>query len=178
MQELNVVDFNSLELKFNNQVKPIDVNGKKIEVQQYLPVEEKLSLVSVSLQRSLEGGVYNSIKKDIFFHLNLIFMYTNILFTEEERKDPFVLYDKLDSNNIINKVVDVIPDTEYDFLVKSMEEQEVALIKYQTSVAGILDNFITMLPAQAQAAADIVENFDKDKYLEVIDFAKSVGFSK
>ncbi len=60
----------------------------------------------------------------------------------------------------------------------SMEEQETALIKYQTSVAGILDNFITMLPAQAQAAADIVENFDKDKYLEVIDFAKSVGFSK
>ena len=178
MQELNMVDFNSLELKFNNQVKPIDVNGKKIEVQQYLPVEEKLSLVSVSLQRSLESGVYNSIKKDIFFHLNLIFMYTNILFTEEERKDPFVLYDKLDSNNIINKVVDVIPDTEYDFLVKSMEEQEAALIKYQTSVAGILDNFITMLPAQAQAAADIVENFDKDKYLEVIDFAKSVGFSK
>lgn len=178
MQELNMVDFNSLELKFNNQVKPIDVNGKKIEVQQYLPVEEKLSLVSVSLQRSLEGGIYNSIKKDIFFHLNLIFMYTNILFTEEERKDPFVLYDKLDSNNIINKVVDAIPDTEYDFLVKSMEEQEAALIKYQTSVAGILDNFITMLPAQAQAAADIVENFDKDKYLEVIDFAKSVGFSK
>ena len=58
-----------MKLKVNTQAKEIDFNGNQFEVLQYLPIEDKYDLVMVTLQNCFENGIYNPIKKDMFFHL-------------------------------------------------------------------------------------------------------------
>lgn len=41
----------SMKLKVNTQPKEIDFEGNKIEVLQYLPVEDKYDLVMITLQK-------------------------------------------------------------------------------------------------------------------------------
>ena len=63
----------------------------------------------VTLQKSLEEGVYNPVKKDMYFHLYLVYMYTDITFTEKQREDESKLYDVLESNGLIPAVLKNIP---------------------------------------------------------------------
>ena len=51
-------------------------------------------------------------------------------------------------------------------------------MKYTTTAASVVNKLINDLPSNAQAAANIVDNFDKTKFQEVINFAKSVNNGK
>lgn len=169
------VTFASLKLKVNDNVEKINLYEKEIEVKQYLPVEDKYDLIMISLQQAKENGFYNELKLETFFHLNLIFMYTNLSFTDKQREDLFNLYDILESNGIINAVVQAIPAEEYTFLIETVSKVKEELMKYENSLAGVVNNFINQFPINAQAAADIVANFDQEKYAEVVNFAKAAG---
>lgn len=169
------VTFASLKLKVNDNVEKINLYEKEIEVKQYLPVEDKYDLIMISLQQAKENGFYNELKLEMFFHLNLIFMYTNLSFTDKQREDLFNLYDVLESNGIINAVVQAIPVEEYTFLIETVSKVKEELMKYENSLAGVVNNFINQFPINAQAAADIVANFDQEKYAEVVNFAKAAG---
>ena len=46
---------------------------------------------------------------------------------------------------------------------------------YRHSAAALLQTFIQDMPKNAAAAAEIVNNFDKEKYKNVVDFAKSAN---
>ena len=48
-------------------------------------------------------------------------------------------------------------------------------MKYNLSTASIIRNIVNDLPAQAQAAMDIVNNFDQNKFQAVVDFAKAAN---
>ena len=48
-------------------------------------------------------------------------------------------------------------------------------LKYNTTAAAIVSKFINDLPKNAEIAAQIVDNFDKEKFQNVIDFAKSAN---
>lgn len=167
--------FTSLKLKMKEEVKTIDFNESKIEVKQYLPIRDKIDLVDITLQKSREDRLYNPLKVNMYFHLNLIYLYTNISFTEKQREDEEKLYDLLDSNELIDLIVSNIPEFEYnDLLNKTIEKIENEL-QYNTTAAAIISKLINDLPKNAQAAASIVESFDKEKYKAVVDFAKAAN---
>jgi hypothetical protein len=46
---------------------------------------------------------------------------------------------------------------------------------YRTSAAALIQTFIQDMPKNAAAAADIVNNFDENKYKRVVDFAKKAN---
>ena len=48
-------------------------------------------------------------------------------------------------------------------------------MKYNSTAASILRNFIEDLPANAEAAQKIVDNFDSEKFQAVVDFAKATN---
>lgn len=167
--------FTSLKLKMKEEVKTIDFNESKIEVKQYLPIRDKIDLVDITLQKSREDRLYNPLKVNMYFHLNLIYLYTNISFTEKQREDEEKLYDLLDSNGLIDLIVSNIPEFEYKDLLEKTTEKIKHELKYNTTAAAIVSKLINDLPKNAQAAANIVENFDKEKYKAVVDFAKAAN---
>lgn len=165
----------SMKLKVNTETKEIDFNGNKIEVLQYLPIDDKYSLLNITLQKAKEGAIYNPLKKDMFFHLHLIYMYTNLVFTDKQREDESKIYDTLVSNGLLDKVLEAIPDTEFDTLYSYLNEQEKIILTYKNTVGGAITEIIDNLPLQAEQMQKIVDNFDPEKFQNVLDFARAAN---
>lgn len=166
------VSYANMKLKTNTAVNTFEFCGQKIEVLKYLPAADKYDLLMVTLQKSLEGNIYNEFKLNLYFELNLVYMYTNISFTEKQREDEFKLYDTLRSNGFFELFYEALDDKEYEELFDQIAELKTTMEKNKNSVAGVIANIIEDLPANAEAAAKIVENFDPSQFQAVVDFAR------
>lgn len=169
--------YSDLDLKINKDTSTVIImpNNKEIEVLHYLPVQDKIDLIQIALQKSEENGTYNEMKLDMYFHLYLVFMYSNLEFTEEEKADEYTLYDELQSNNVIISIIGGMGDNEYEDLIDSLETMKEAKNQYNNSAAAMLRTLIVDMPKNAAVAEEIVNNFDKTKYQNVIDFAKEAN---
>jgi len=169
------VSYTSLKLKTNNEVKEIEFNGQKIEVLQYLPIEDKYDLIEITLQKAKENSIFNPVKLDIYFNLNLIYLYTNISFTDKQKEDELKLYDNLMSTGLLDKIIEVIPEEEYNYLCDQIDNLAEDIMNFDNSTAGILRELTEDLPTQAAKVKEIVDTFDPNKYQAVLDFAKAAN---
>ena len=165
----------NLKLKVNTEVKSVDYNSNIIEVLQYLPVDDKYSLINVTLQKAKEGNIYNPLKKDMYFHLNLVYMYSSLTFTEKQREDESKLYDTLVSNGLMDLIIEAIPESEYTILYSYLDEQEELLLTYKNTFGGAVTEIIENMPLRAEEMQKIVDTFDKDKFQNVLDFARAAN---
>ena len=130
-----------LNLTKNNKIKIIDFNSQKIEVKQYLPVEDKMNLISTILNQSVdENGFYNPCRIHIYQLVNIIMAYTNISFTDKQKEDIYKLYDLLVSSGLFYKVNNAIPKEEIDFILSGSDEAIKSIYSYKNSALGILEN--------------------------------------
>lgn len=169
------VGFTKLGLKVNQKVEIIEYKNLEIEVLQYLPVQDKYDLLMITLQKANEDGIFNRFKMDVFFHLNLVYLYTNLSFTDKQREDEELLYDKLESNGIIDAVCGAIPEEEYNYLFETMGKMAKDQMKYGNSAGQIIKRVVADLPAQAEAMKEILDSFDPERYQQAINFAKAVN---
>jgi hypothetical protein len=56
-----------------------------------------------------------------------------------------------------------------------MTDVKEEIINYKHSVSSLIQSFINDLPKQAEAMKDIMDNFNPEKYQEVINFAKAAN---
>ena len=166
------VSFNNLKLSTNKEVKIAEFNNTKIEVLQYLPVEDKNDLIQITMQKSFMDGYFNEILLDAYFHLNIIYLYTNLNITEKQREDELKLYDKIYSSGLLEVILEQLPEDEYKYLFNMLQEQVKDFLTYKNSAAAVVQSFIQDLPANAAAAADIVNNWDADKFQSVQDMVQ------
>ena len=175
---MNKISYTNLKLKINTEVNTFDFNGNQIEVLKYLPLEDKYDLINLTLQSAKEEAIYNPVKLEAYFHLYILMMYTNINFTEKQKEDKIKLYDILKSNGLIDKVLANMEEDEYNFLCESLNQQERDILDYQNTLAGVISNVIKNLPIQAEEMQKIVDNFDPEKFQNVLNFAKSANSGK
>lgn len=169
------VSFANLKLKTNKDVNTADFNGTQIEILKYLPVADKKDLIDITLQKSEEDGIYDPVKMEMYFHLHIVYMYSNLSFTDKQKEDEEKLYDILESNGVIAAILNSIGEDEYGMLIEWLNEKEKKIMKYKNTAGAVLQSFINDLPRNAQTAAEIVENFDPNKYQEVINFATAAN---
>ena len=110
---MDKVIFTNLKLKINNDTKSFDFNGQKIEVFQYVSITDKDDMIQSIIQNSVNRGIYNPIKADMYFHLYLVYLYTNITFTKKQKEDEEKLYDMILSSGLLEQILKVIPQEEY-----------------------------------------------------------------
>lgn len=172
------VTFASMKLKVDETVNSFDFNGSTIEIKKYLPIEDKNDLVQIALQKAEENGIYNDIKLDMYFNLNIVYLYTNISFTEKQRENESKLYDQMQSNGLIAAVIAHMDADEYQSLLDYMDNIKNDRLQYSTTAGAVIQSIINDLPKNAQMAADIVNNFDATKFQNVkdmIDMAQKSG---
>lgn len=134
------VSFSKLGLKVNQDIKNIIFNNQNIEVKQYLPVNEKLELISNVINASYDDNNFaNPVKISIFTTLEIIYAYTNINFTYKQKEDPTKLYDMLISSGLVAAVVNAIPEAEYHEVLCGVSDSIDAIYTYRNSVMGILE---------------------------------------
>ena len=167
--------YKDLNLKVKDQIETISIQGQDINVFQYLPVRDKNDLVQIALQNSRENGVINEIKLEIYFNIYIVYFYTDLVFSEEEKADPGQLYDELQSNGILTRILGAINQDEYNNLVDYLEKMRTAQDAYENSAAGVIKMFIQDLPKNATEAAELLKNVDLSKYEQVNRFAKAAN---
>ena len=134
------IGFTKLGLKPNNEIQTIEFNEQTIEVKQYLPVEEKLELITNVLELSHDSNNFsNPVKVSVYTTLEIIEKYTNVNFTEKQKENPTKLYDLLVGNGFAAAVIKAIPELEYDEILTGIKQTIKSVYKYQNSVLGILD---------------------------------------
>ena len=133
------VSFTKLGLKKNEDVGILHINEQDIEVKQYLPINEKLELISSVINSAAdENNFSNPVKENVFLTLEILYHYTNINFTDKQKEDPVKLYDLVVSSGLVNKVTDLIPEEELDEVINGVAQSVKAIYTYRNSVLGIL----------------------------------------
>lgn len=170
------ITYTSLKLKANTDVKIVESGENKIEVLQYLPINDKIDLIDITLQKSVDGSVYNPIKLDMYFHLNLIYLYTNISFTEKQREDEYKLYDVLTSSGLMDKILEAIPFEEYENLLDYIETSVNDSVNYKNTLLGVIQGIISTLKIDPEKINKALEGIDMEKFTEAMNFAEAVGY--
>ena len=137
------IGFTKLGLKPNNEIQTIKFNEQTIEVKQYLPVEEKLEIITHVLENSHDQNNFsNPIKVQVYTALEILNKYTNISFTEKQKENPTKLYDMINGNGLLESIIGAIPQIEYNELIHGIYDTIDAVYAYQNSVMGILENAV------------------------------------
>ena len=156
------IAYSKLKLKVNEEITTLQLSDEiTIEVRQYLPIQEKLALISRVAERAHEqdNNYSNPVKAKVYTELELIFNYTNISFTEKQLEDIPKLYDQLFSSGVLWIILNEIPQTEKDMIINGVDETIKSIYSYQNSAQGILDT----LQANKETA-----NFDVKELKESI----------
>ena len=137
---MSKIPFTKLALVRNNDIKILEWKDQKIEIKQYLPVAEKLDLISRIINYSADDHVfYNPCKVQIFETIEIIFSYTNINITEKQQEDVLKLYDLFISSGFIDKIKEVIPEEEINYLDDSIWATIKEIYRYRDSFMGVME---------------------------------------
>ena len=167
--------YKDLNLKVKDQTETISIQGQDINILQYLPVRDKNDLVQIALQNSRENGVINEIKLEIYFNIYIVYFYTDLIFSDEEKADPGQLYDELQSSGILTRILGAMDENEYNNLLDYLDKMREAQDTYENSAAGVIKMFSQDLPKNAAEAAELLKNVDLDKYEQVNKFAEAAN---
>ena len=164
------VSFTNLKLKPNTNTSEVIYNDQKIEVLNYLPIEDKLDLIQITLQKSqVEDGSFDPILIEAYFNLNIVYLYTNINFTEKQREDEMKLYNLLEGNGLLDEIIAAIPADEYNALVEYLNDT------IENNIGLVVDRLLKELPVNAENAATIIKEFDPEQFQNVIQFAQAAN---
>lgn len=117
----------------------IEINGKKILVEQYLPLEKKAAMIERILANSVdETGFISPVRLAVFFRLEVVRCYSNISITDKMMEQPEKLFDQLVMNKVIGAVSCGMPTVEWEHIEKSVNKCAKAVQTYQNSFVGIM----------------------------------------
>ena len=163
------VSFTKLGLKKNEEVGILHINEQDIEVKQYLPINEKLELISSVINSAAdENNFSNPVKENVFLTLEILYHYTNINFTDKQKEDPVKLYDLVVSSGLVNKVTDLIPEEELDEVINGVAQSVKAIYTYRNSVLGILESISQDYSALNLDATEIQQKLADPDNMELL----------
>ena len=135
-----MITLQQLDLKIPSTLSAINYNDITIHVKQYLPVEEKLELISWVINQSADDlKFYNVGKLQVFLTIGIVKYYTDINILDEELTNAASLYDLFISTDLYNEIIFVIPSSEIDWIKHVLDETVKSIYQYQNSIMGILD---------------------------------------
>lgn len=175
------ITYNKLELNNVNIDDNIIVldNKQEVSIKAYLPIQDKINLIDMVVQESIvEGtGYVDPILSDIIFHTYIVIFYSNVAFTDSQKQNIFKLYDQMERSGFITKVVQAIPNDEYDHLVTSLEKRIEKVDRDLASVVRLIQEGMEQLKATFSDAEGSLEtvNLNSETLQNVLAIAKDNG---
>ena len=135
--------------------KTIIINEEEINVLQYLSFEDKSEIVQLACQEATEpNGMIDFKKGSVLIEVYSILYYTDIKVTDEEKAEPFKLYDRFMLDGIIEQVEKAIPYEERRFIKEYYENYYCDLKEYNQSFIGFVNKIAAGLPDIVKALED------------------------
>ena len=76
---------------------------------------------------------------------------------------------------MLDLVITNMDENEYNNLYDLLEETKNEMIKYNSSIVGLLNEFANSLNKNSDSLKDILQSFNPNDYQNVIDFAKAAN---
>ena len=163
------VAFNKLGLKKTEEIEVIEWNEQKIEVKQYLPIEDKLDMIANIINQSADyNGYYNPARIYIFTILEMIDYYTNISLTEKQKADVFKTFDLFVNSGLSAAIFDKINPYEYNQIKSWVHELINSIYAYKNSVVGIMDTIKEDFNLMDLDASKIAQNLGNKENMELL----------
>lgn len=137
------VSFSKLGLTKNTEIQSFEYNGQIVEVKQYLPINDKATLVAQILNYTLNNGENrfpNPLQVEVFTMLGVIEKYTNITFTEKQKEDPAKLFDLINGSGLWSTIIEHLDKVDYGMLLQYIKKSIESYYQYHNSIFGILDS--------------------------------------
>ena len=132
--------FTKLKLSSDIAPKELEWGEQKIEVKQYLPIQDKLAFIGDVLNAAAdENRFYAQGKVDMFFALKVIEVYTNLSITDKQKENRAKLYDDIKVSGFYDAVIEKIPSKEINYLYDLVCKTEEQVYAYNNSAYGIMD---------------------------------------
>ena len=161
--------FADLNLAVNIKEKDIEYNKVNIAVQQYLPIKDKFNIYKNVIDICVdENGFINPIKMDMIFYLEVIQHYTNLEFTEEDKSDLFLLYDLIETNGLLDTVLEAIPEVEFEELYTGCLEVCDYYGKSASSIVNILNNMSKQPATSMNQVQEFLNSIKDDESLKMV----------
>ena len=111
----------------------------------------------------------------MYFHLNLVYLYTNLTFTDKQREKEDEIYDNLVSTNLLNKIIEKIPESEYQILMDYMTDYLKDKIAFERTTFGSILKLLEELPKKVEQSGNLVKEFNPEDFKEVMNFVKAIN---
>ena len=132
--------FTKLKLSSDIAPKELEWGEQKIEIKQYISIQDKLTLIGDVLNSAAdENRFYNIGKINMFFALKVLDYYTNLSITDKQKENPVKLYDDIIASGFYGTIFKLIPEDEIGFVYNTMIDTIEQVYKYQNSAYGIMD---------------------------------------
>jgi len=136
------IGLTKLGLKKNTDVVNLTWNGQIIEIKVYLPIEEKLEMISRIVNLSLdENNFANPARIEIFTLLEVMYAYTNINFTDKQKENFLELYDMIFSSGLWTEIKNILGN-ELNIITTTTDEVVHEVYSYKNSALGILQAIV------------------------------------
>lgn len=163
--------FNIFEVVSDPIQNVIKFNDQEIQIKQYLPVQDKMSIIEYVVAGSFSENdkkirFYNTANRAVIFDYFIAKFYTDINIPDIEDADIYTIYNILVENKIIDLIKDTIPKTELGFLnyhINKRISEEFRCIGEENKVVNMINKFITDLNDSIPKFIDTVNNLDADK---------------
>lgn len=169
-----LINYKDIDFKqsINKENKIINFNGSEIQIVSYLSINDKYDLIMATLQKSFENGVYNPLKLDMYFNLNIVYLYTNILIDTEDRADEVALYDTLKNSGLIDLIISNIPTDELEELMNYILKLQKDVTKAHNTFARVFEGFIESFPQKIEKMVETLNELNPEKIQALINSIK------
>ena len=167
------MNYTDLQLKVNDEVNTFTFNDNEIKVYKYRGIESKYGLVDLVLKNAKDADIYNEVKIDFYFHLYLVYLYTDIDFPEEDVNEP-QLYDELKSSGFMSAFLAAMDENEYNELFDLLQEVKEQKNIYNTSIGGVAENIMNKIGMNSAELLSALGTIDLSQFSQVLNAVRSL----
>ena len=153
---MGLINYKDIDFKIDKTNKIINFNNNEIRIINYLNVTDKYDLIMITLQKSFEDGIYNDFKLKQYFDLYTIYMYTNIVFTEEDRANELDILDTFYRSGLLALIKENIE--ELDALWGQLMWVKNTLTNYRNSLSVFLFEVLDELKEKATNGLELLNS--------------------
>lgn len=160
--------------------KAVSAAGLTIQVRQSIPSLEKYSFIKATVANATEeDGKICDWLLNVAFEINLIKVYTDLMFEDEDNANIYDTYDKLVASGVVDAVVGAIPADDYNELFEAVEKEARSQKEFTATFAGGVANVLYQLQNSEKLLEQFkntINSFDKEQVQNVVSLAEKAGF--
>lgn len=145
-----------------------------IPVRTYLPMQEKADLISYVVDCAIDEntGCFSPVRLNVYFAIGIMKWYADIEF--ESLDDASRIFDLLESNGVVDRVLAIIPEEEREFIQRLVDDTVDDIARYNSSFAGVVHGMTGDANTLDKSLEEILEKIKNKEGLEVLSEIKNV----